>query len=394
MASHILLVDDDKSVLAAYSRSLAKTHTVTTIDCPQKALSLIKKEPIFDVIVSDIMMPIMDGLAFLSEVKEYIPSSSRIVLSGHMTTDLALRAINECMAFRYLTKPVAAGVLAKTIDQALETQKATRVPSSDFHFTPKDRALLVDFDKALADDLLELHYQPKIDMKTGYVSSAEALLRWDHPKYGKISPAHLIPLIEQSGRSDNLARWVIRKTCHQVAKWTFEDGVLIKVSLNLSPSNFYKDNFVDYVRNILEESCCPAELLEFEVTENLKVSTEESLRHDLQALKDMGITLSVDDFGAGYSSFDQLSKLPITQLKLDRSLMNDIPKSKKNRAIVTSLIGLSHSLGLSVVAEGVEKKEQADFLNEAGCDYGQGFLYSPAIEASRFMDWVQKHDFA
>lgn len=392
MTHHILLVDDDESVLQAYKRNLSKRHKLTTINCPKRALELIKSEPIFDVIVSDIMMPVMDGLTFLAEVKDYMPSSSRIIVSGHMNAELAMRAVNECMAFKYLVKPISSDLLATTIDEALKIQNDSRSPSSDTNLKPKDRALLADFDRAISDDSLRLHYQPKIDLQSGHVCSAEGLIRWQHPRQGLISPASFVPLVEQFGRSDDLAHWVIAEACKQAAKWHFNHNVSIKIAVNVSPANFQQSGLVKYVQTILHDTDCPPELLEFEVTESLKLPTDDWLWHELCTLREMGITLSVDDFGAGYSSFDHINRLPISQLKLDGSLMRGVPTDQKSREIILLLIGLAHSLDLKIVAEGIEREEQAAFLQDANCDYGQGFLYSPALDAIDFLDWVTQQN--
>ncbi len=392
MTSHILLVDDDTSILMAYQRNLSKFYTLTTIGCPLKALEMIKSEPIFDVVVTDIQMPGMDGLTFLAKVKDHMPASSRIILSGHMNAELAMRAVNECMAFRYLTKPTSFEVLVAAIDEALDLQNDARNPSSDTNLLPKDRALLADFDRALSIGSLALHYQPKVDLRSGKVCTAEGLLRWQHPKYGAISPADFIPLVEQSGRSDKLAHWVTLEACKQAARWHFDHDLSIKVAVNLSPNNFNQSGLVEHVKTILHDTECPPELLEFEVTESLKLPAQDWLWHELCALREMGITLSVDDFGAGYSSFDHLNRLPISQLKLDSSLLSHVPSDQKSKEIVMLLVGLSHSLGLTIVAEGIETDEQATFLKDTGCDYGQGFLYSPALNARDFLEWVMANN--
>lgn len=239
--------------------------------------------------------------------------------------------------------------------------------------------------KALKEDQLELHYQPQKNIETGQIVGLEALLRWKHPKWGYVPPATFIPLAEKTGLIFEIGEWVLMQACLQNKKWQNQGYPPFVVGVNLSAKQFYQNNLVDKVENILKESGLNANCLELEITESMAMSNEEDIFRTLEGLRALGVHVSIDDFGTGYSSLKYLSQFPISKLKIDRIFIHE--NRKQNEAIVKSIIHMSHSLNLKVIAEGVETEEQLEFLKTEQCDEMQGYYFSkplPPHQLDRF----------
>ena len=240
---------------------------------------------------------------------------------------------------------------------------------------------------AMATNEFSLHFQPQIDLSNGLVSGCEALIRWHNAELGWVSPASFIPLTEEIGLIVPIGEWVLRRACETAKGWLDAGIEFGCVAVNISPQQFRQRNFPQSVENILRETGLPAACLELEITESTIMETAETAIAMLVRLKSLGITLSVDDFGTGYSSLAYLKRFPIDRLKIDRSFVIDLETDSSDAVIATAVIALAHSLGLSVVAEGVESQGQSDFLREHGCDSVQGYFYcrpGPADIAAEF----------
>jgi EAL domain-containing protein (putative c-di-GMP-specific phosphodiesterase class I) len=237
---------------------------------------------------------------------------------------------------------------------------------------------------------LELYYQPKVDARTGLVRSAEALLRWMHPKRGIIPPAEFIPLAEECGLIGSIGEWVIREACRQTRAWQNDGIASLRVSVNLSASQFRDSGLVDSIRRALADVGLEARYLEVEITESAVMTDPEQSNAVLEQLSAMGVLVSVDDFGTGYSSMSYLRSFPIDKLKIDRVFINEILTRPADASIVRAIVSLAHSLNLKVVAEGVESAAQLDFLNAAGCDEYQGYHFSRPLPASDFERLVRE----
>lgn len=222
----------------------------------------------------------------------------------------------------------------------------------------------------------ELHYQPMIDTKTGKINSVEALLRWNHPKNGMIPPDRFIPVAEETGLILPIGTWVLKTACRQNKKWQENGYEPLRVSVNLSLKQFYQPDFLDTVKLALEETNLDPRYLDLEVTESIAANDLDSIIDSLNSLREMGIKISLDDFGTGFSSLNYLRLLPIDMLKIDKSFINDIGKSTSHETITKSVIDIAHAMNAAVVAEGVETSEQLKFLQSHNCDYIQGFLFS------------------
>jgi diguanylate cyclase (GGDEF)-like protein len=241
-----------------------------------------------------------------------------------------------------------------------------------------------DLHNAVTHNQFELYYQPKVDTRTGEVRSAEALIRWAHPTRGTISPAEFIPLAEECGLIGAIGGWVIREACRQTRAWQLEGVPALRVSVNLSASQFRDSGLVDSIRRALDDAGLQPRFLEVELTESAVMSDPEKSIAILEQLSAMGVLVSVDDFGTGYSSMSYLRRFPIDKLKIDRVFIDEIVSRPEDASIVRAIVSLAHSLRLKVVAEGVETPAQLDFLKTAGCDEYQGYHFSRPLPAANF----------
>lgn len=244
--------------------------------------------------------------------------------------------------------------------------------------------LEADLRTALYDDQLNLHFQIQITADNG-LRGAEALLRWHHPQRGMISPAEFIPIAEESGLILAIGRWVLNSACAQLARWASQPlFASLNIAVNVSSRQFHQDDFVEQVLNALNASGANPQRLTLELTESLLVSNVDDVIAKMTALKERGIAFSLDDFGTGYSSLAYLKRLPLDELKIDQSFVRDTLSDANDAAIVTTIIALAESLGLDVIAEGVETEEQRAFLAQHGCNSYQGYLFSRPIPINAF----------
>lgn len=249
--------------------------------------------------------------------------------------------------------------------------------------------------RALAQQQLVVHYQPQISIETGKLVGAEALLRWQHPELGTISPAEFIPLAEDSGQIYEIGTWVLRAAIQQIKTWVDEGIAPIIVAVNLSAVQFRHAGLPDLVTSLLDEIGLPAEYLELELTESVAMDEPLEAIAIMENLHQRGIRMSIDDFGTGYSSLNYLKKFKVYKLKIDQSFIRDINTDPEDKAIVTAIINMAHSLGFQTIAEGVETAEQLDFLRQQRCDEIQGYYYSKPLNADQFaaftQDWQASH---
>lgn len=241
---------------------------------------------------------------------------------------------------------------------------------------------------ALENKELSLHYQPQIDFKSRKIIGFEALLRWNSPIHGSISPASFIPIAENTGLIVEIGNWVIKQALLDLQKWNHGRDQKLQVAVNVSARQLRDNDIAASVARILAETAAPANWLELELTESMVMENVHTHIDTFQQLKKQGIKLAIDDFGTGYSSMSYLKRLPINNLKIDRSFVNDLAKNKNDLAIANAIIALGHSMDLTVIAEGIETEAQANALDKLGCDIGQGYLYSrplPAADIPRFL---------
>jgi len=244
--------------------------------------------------------------------------------------------------------------------------------------------LQTELRRAIERQEFVLHYQPQVDTASGVIVGAEALVRWQHPESGLILPLHFIPMAEETGLILPLGDWVLNTACEQLQAWLDSGLPPITMAVNLSPRQFQHRDLVNQLRTVLDATNLPPRLLELEITEGAIMEQGEAAVTTLRALKDLGLRLAIDDFGTGYSSLAYLRRFPIDTLKIDQSFMRDIPHDTCAMEIAATIIAMAHNLHLQVLAEGVETREQLDFLLRNGCDTCQGFLDSRPVTAEFF----------
>jgi len=284
--------------------------------------------------------------------------------------------------------------LLKNADSAMYHAKAQGRNNYQFYsadLTERAHARLAmetSLRRALERDEFSLHYQPKVELRTGRVTGVEALLRWQDRDRGPVGPNEFIPIAEESGLILPIGDWALRAACTELKRWHDEGLTGLRLAVNLSSRQFRHKRLVNNIARIIEETGFDARCLEFEITESVLMGVDAQVSEVLAGIKEMGISISIDDFGTGYSSLSYLKRFPIDTLKIDRSFVRDIPADLDDVAIVRAIIAMARSLRMRTVAEGVEQEEQMRFLRAEGCEEMQGFLYSrplPGDEVLRLL---------
>ena len=286
--------------------------------------------------------------------------------------------------------------LLKNADTAMYQAKDTgrntyRFYSSEMNALSLERLLLAnDLRKALEQKQFYLEYQPQIDLAHGQMTGIEALIRWEHPNFGIISPTQFIPLAEETGLILPIGRWVLETACRQAVEFQKLCGFPLRIAINLSTKQFQDPRLLDSVHEILKSTGLPANSLELEITESILMENVENAQKTLHELKDLGIQLAIDDFGTGYSSLSYLRNFPIDRLKVDKSFIQGISTHSDGATITEAIIVMAYIIGLRVVAEGVEKKAEVDFLRDKRCDEVQGFYFSRPLTGMQLKEKIAK----
>jgi diguanylate cyclase (GGDEF)-like protein len=285
-----------------------------------------------------------------------------------------------------------AETLIKNADTAMYQAKE-HGPQSFRFFTPAMNVRAVErqfieenLRSALERGELALHYQPKINLRTGLLSGAEALLRWTHPTRGPIHPLQFMPVAEECGLILSIGQWVLGEACRQARAWIDDRMPLPTMAVNISAMEFRDENFLEGVFAVLNETGLNPRSLQLELTESVLMKHVDSTLSILNALKSEGVGLAVDDFGTGYSSLSYLERFPIDTLKIDQSFVRQITRASEKTNLVTAIIGMGHNLSLQVVAEGVETREELEFLQSYGCDEAQGYYFARPMPPEDFTE--------
>ncbi len=339
-----------------------------------------------------VLLENLNDLAAAADVAKRILSSALapIEIKGHecrITVSIGIAA--------YPQDARDAPTLMKHADMAMyrakeEGKNNHQVYSSDTSPMSVEHLVLeAQLARALERKEFSLQYQPKVDIATGKIKGAEALLRWWNAELGTVSPAHFIPLAEDSGLIVPIGKWVLRAACEQNVAWQRRGLRGIVMSVNLSPRQFKDSALLDDIAEVLQQTGMAPELLELEITESMIMHNVDHAAEKAAAIKNLGVRLAIDDFGTGYSSLSQLKRFPIDTLKVDRSFIRDIPDNTEDRAITEAIISLGRALGVTVVAEGVETLEQRSFLRDNRCDEMQGFLFSKPCHPDAFAELLE-----
>ncbi|MGR2708235.1 hypothetical protein B7453_11160 [Pseudomonas sp. IB20] len=397
-----LLIVDDEPQVRKLLETLLQHEGYQTLSAAsgEEALQLVAQQPP-DLILLDIMMPGMDGYEVASHLKgnETTASIPIIMLSALSESSARVSGL-ESGAEEFLSKPVervelwlrvrnllrlkARGDQLKIHNLMLEQQLQRQTPEPA-GMSVHDLARQ-DLENALREAVqthqFTVHYQPKVELLGGQICALEALLRWERPGYGAVSPAVFVPVLESLGLIVPVGRWVIETVCQQIAVWQRSLVGAVEVSVNVSGHQLIEGDLIADIVQILAGTGVEAHWLEVELTESSLMENTHHTITSLQRLRAMGVKIAIDDFGTGYSSLAYLRRFPIDTLKIDIAFIREVTTNPQDAAITRTIIELAHSLDLRVVAEGVETQEQLAFLKAAGCDQIQGYLFSRPLPAA------------
>ncbi|BBB26263.1 EAL domain-containing protein [Amphritea japonica] len=287
--------------------------------------------------------------------------------------------------------------LIRNADTAMYRAKASGKNRYDFYTQDMtdqafERILMVGaMRNAIEHEQFVVHYQPQIDVRDNSIIGAEALIRWQDPQLGTIEPGRFIPLAEKTGMIQVIDRWVLDTVCRNISEWQQAGYNVPRISVNISTRHFGSNTLAGEVADILKRNDCASEMIELEITEGVIMNNPNNAGNELEQLRKMGIRLAIDDFGTGYSSLSYLKKLPLDRLKIDHSFITDIPEDNNDQAISRAIIAMANSLGLEVIAEGMESEEQRQFLIDEKCFYAQGFLFSKGVPEHSFLSMLKQH---
>ena len=391
----ILVIEDEQVIRENILKLLkAEGYDVTGAENGAQGLNAALSN-LPDVILCDVMMPQLDGYGVLVALRSHpVTATVPFVFLTGKADRSQVRQGMELGADDYLTKPFTKAELVGAISSRLKKQAALAQQQYDLRSSQSSALLQEAADRleqiktslcgALKREEFQVYYQPQVNLQTGKIMSAEALVRWLHPEKGLISPAEFIPDAEETGFIVQLGEWVLQTACRQMQFWQNAGFSLEQVAVNLSPRQFHQPDLSSRVAQILAEIGLAPTSLELELTESMMVEDAESAIATLQQLKNLGVSISIDDFGTGYSSLSYLTQYPFDVLKIDRCFISSITDGCTNAAIVKAIIEMAHSLCLEVIAEGVETEAERDFLWRYECDTMQGYLFSPPVSAADF----------
>jgi diguanylate cyclase (GGDEF)-like protein len=352
--------------------TLREADTVARLGGDEFAILLANTEEKKAQFIADKIHTALEEMFIIDDLKLYVKASVGIVL--------------------YPDHGKTANALLQKADVAMYVAKRNKLgqsiydPEHDQHSVGR-LALMSDLRMALNKDQLDLHYQPKVSLSDGNVIGFEALLRWQHKKYGEIPPGQVIPLAEQTGAIREITKWLIKKALFQLQQW-HKQGVELNISINLSVYNIFDHELVQQITRLLADNISINHHLTFEITESAMMEQPELAVEVLTQFDKLGVRISIDDFGTGFSSLAYLKRLPVDELKIDKSFVMDMHNDENDAVIVRSTIDLAHNLGLEVVAEGIENQDIYDILSILGCDVAQGYHISHPLPLSKLQDWL------
>jgi EAL domain-containing protein (putative c-di-GMP-specific phosphodiesterase class I)/AmiR/NasT family two-component response regulator len=419
LLSKILIAEDELIVAENIARHLKQQgyQVVAIVDSGEAAIAqAIQHQP--DLILMDIMLQgAIDGIAASTAISAQ--QSLPIIYMTAYADDETLERAKTTEPYGYLVKPFKPHDLKTSIEVALQkyrTEAAAQVryaarlqdaeqrlnylscllkhetmPSHRHGLAASDLALEADLRQALDHNAFRLVYQPRVNLASGQVIGAEALLRWRHPQRGEISPTEFIPIAEATGLIDPLGDWVLQTACQQLKTWQQSGLDNLSIAVNLSGYQLRQPHLSQQIQKILQQTNLEPQLVELELTESTLIEDIDLAFQQLQCLKEMGVQIAMDDFGTGYSCLSHLHRLPFDTIKLDRSFIQNIDRNSKNSTIAVAIISMAQQMNLRVVAEGVETSAELDFLRAYACDQMQGFLFSKALPPKEFEGLIRSN---
>jgi EAL domain-containing protein (putative c-di-GMP-specific phosphodiesterase class I)/CheY-like chemotaxis protein len=409
----ILIVEDEFLLAADISNKLQRLgyRVLASVFTGQEAIEQAKAQP--DLIFMDIKLKGgMDGIETATKIRElyHIP----VVYLTSYADDETLERAEQTGCYGYIIKPCDERELKAIIKIALKkhqelSELAVKLNPLNANnsigyshywktyansFNSVDRELIAlntDLDLAIERNELQLYYQPKVSLKTGKVIGAEALLRWNHPTRGMVSPSLFIMLAEKTNSIQKIGEWVLDRACKQMRVWQSMSLDMERMAINLSACQLDRQDLNECLLGIIESSNLDPCYLELELTESSLVKDPEKTSAQLDFFRSLGIKISIDDFGKGYSSLSYIQQFPFDTLKIDSSFIKEIQQNSRNATIATSLIQMAHRLDLDVIAEGVETQAELAFLVRHQCDAIQGYLFSPPLPSDKFEQLLMRH---
>jgi len=357
----------------------------------QRLTSVVRQDDVIYRVGGDEFAMILNHAEDVDRVKVIAEKFIRVLSEPFMLDDRNLYVGVSIGASIYPRDGDDVAQLLRNADAAMYHAKSHgknkfQLFSEEMHYKSSTRLTLEgELRDALEQGQFELCYQPQVSLQTRQLLGVEALIRWNHPQKGLLLPSEFIPMAEESGLIVPIGEWILRTACQDIRSWHEQRFRPISLSVNLSGRQFREDGLIDLVARILHETKANPDMLEFEITESVLMDDAESTVARLAALSGMGIHLAIDDFGTGYSSMTYLKRFPVERLKIDHSFIRDIPHDQDDVAITVATIQMARGLKLEVIAEGIETGAQAQFLQEHGCEIGQGYLYSAPL-AKREME--------
>ena len=376
----LLIVDDEPQVRKLLETLLQhEGYQTVCASSGEEALQVVVQQAP-DLILLDIMMPGMDGYEVASQLKSDDATAGIPIIMLSALSDAGARVSGlESGAEEFLSKPI------ERIELSLRVRNLLRLTAHGERADNIRQALQPDVDRRDLETALRqavernefiVHYQPKVELATGQLCALEALLRWDRPGHGAVSPAVFVPVLESLGLIVAVGRWVIEAVCQQIGAWQRSAIGAVEVSVNVSGHQLIEGDLIADIARILAQTGVEPHWLEVELTEGSLMENTQHTIASLQRLHAMGVKISIDDFGTGYSSLAYLRRFPIDTLKIDIAFIREVTSNPQDAAITRPIIELAHSLNLRAVAEGVETQAQLAFLKDAGCDQIQGYLFS------------------
>lgn len=384
----VLLVDDDSFTLKLHTRLLANCGFLNVVAHEQAidAVALLELDnQAFDLILCDLQMPGMDGVEFIRRLVHIRYEGALVLVSGEdsriLQTAEKLSKAHRLNVLGTLKKPVS----SKQLQQVLQNNP---MPVAK---TPDVRKIYAreELSQAISGDELINYYQPKVDLESGNVIGVEALVRWRHRADGLVYPDQFIGLAEKSGLIDDLTRVVLGNALHQARIWQ-DAGLQLCVAVNVSMDNLISFDFPDFVAQAVHQAGVPPTSLILEVTESQLMNDPLMALDILTRLRLKRISLSIDDFGTGHSSLAQLRDIPFDELKVDQSFVHGVGRDPSLRTLFDASLGMGRQLGMKTVAEGVEDREDWDFLRSADCDTAQGYFIAKPMTAAALPCWIEE----
>ncbi len=341
-----------------------------------------------DLILCDVMMPEINGYDVLTLLQQdSVTAEIPFIFLTAKATRADFRQGMELGADDYLTKPFSPDELRRAIAARFAKQAAVSQHLTLCEIQQLEAALQT----GLRQREFQVYYQPQMDLKTGKIIGAEALLRWNHPKLGCVLPGKFIPVAEATGFIAELGGWVLEAACEQFKQWQNRGTHLQHIAINLSAYQFREADLVEKIVQILSKNELDANCLDLELTESSLMVDKDAAIKTLNQLRKIGVRISVDDFGTGYSSLQYLQQFPFNTLKIDRCFIHNINNNPGNSAITTAIVEMAHHLNLTVIGEGIETEAELTFLQKHHCNVIQGYLISPPLTAVQLESFLKKH---